>query len=163
MHRNALFICRFQPFHLGHMSSLQFALKNARHVIIGIGSAQERYTDSNPLDFEDRALIIRSVLASKGIKRCSILEIPDFKTDEEWYGHIRKAIGKVDFVISSNVWVRDVFEGHGVRVVKPPMFRRNEISGTIIREKIRNGGAWKELVDPAAAGLIEDKMGMPSK
>ncbi len=160
MYNKALFICRFQPFHLGHLKSLEFALAEAKHVVVGIGSSQEHSTDSNPLTAEERMHIIDRVLRSKRIRRYSILEIPDFGTDREWYEYIMNFEEGIDIVITSNPGVRKVFKAHGIRVMMPPMERRNEISGTIIRRKIRNSNdSWRELVHPVAAKIIQEKLG----
>ena len=38
-------IGRFQPFHLGHLEAIKFALSKAEHLHIGIGSSNKRFKD----------------------------------------------------------------------------------------------------------------------
>ncbi|MFZ0222198.1 MAG: adenylyltransferase/cytidyltransferase family protein, partial [Candidatus Nitrosopolaris sp.] len=35
-----IFVGRFQPFHLGHMATIKFALEKVEELVIVIGSAQ---------------------------------------------------------------------------------------------------------------------------
>ena len=50
----ALYIGRFQPPHLGHISVIKEILKKYDSVIIGIGSAQEKGTYENPFSAAER-------------------------------------------------------------------------------------------------------------
>ena len=38
---NGFLIGRFQPFHLGHLEAVKFALSNVNHLYIGIGSSNK--------------------------------------------------------------------------------------------------------------------------
>ncbi|MEM0023032.1 MAG: adenylyltransferase/cytidyltransferase family protein, partial [Archaeoglobaceae archaeon] len=44
----ALFIGRFQPYHLGHHEVVKKILEEVDELIIGIGSAQESHSLENP-------------------------------------------------------------------------------------------------------------------
>ena len=58
----ALFIGRFQPFHLGHLLLLQRLSKQYDEFIIGIGSSQYQNTYDNPFSEEERRqMIIQSL------------------------------------------------------------------------------------------------------
>ncbi|MFZ0697114.1 MAG: adenylyltransferase/cytidyltransferase family protein, partial [Nitrososphaeraceae archaeon] len=38
-----LFIGRFQPFHLGHLATIKFALKTVEQLVITVGSADKSH------------------------------------------------------------------------------------------------------------------------
>lgn len=76
-----LYVGRFQPFHNGHKSVVEEALKHCDRLIIAVGSSQESRTKKNPFTFEERReLIWRSL---KGLnERVLIIPLPD----REFYG-----------------------------------------------------------------------------
>ena len=47
-YKTALFIGRFQPFHNGHLYSLNKCLEIGEQVVIAVGSSQESGTENNP-------------------------------------------------------------------------------------------------------------------
>ena len=53
-----LYIGRFQPFHMGHLSIVKRALKECDTLVIAIGSSQENRTKKNPFTFEERKAFI---------------------------------------------------------------------------------------------------------
>ena len=53
-HEVGLYIGRFQPFHKGHKSIVESALKQCDRLIIGIGSSQETRTKRNTFSYEER-------------------------------------------------------------------------------------------------------------
>ena len=67
----ALFIGRFQPFHIGHLKVILEASKKYKKIIIGIGSSQYCNTIDNPFTYEERKLMIDESL--KHIKSCGFL------------------------------------------------------------------------------------------
>lgn len=46
--KTALFVGRFQPFHLGHLKVIKDILKKNDFIVIAIGSSDEKNTDKNP-------------------------------------------------------------------------------------------------------------------
>lgn len=60
MNSIALFVGRFQPWHIGHRDALDTILGAHNHVKIVIGSAQESRTEKNPWTAPEREEIIRS-------------------------------------------------------------------------------------------------------
>ncbi len=57
----ALFIGRFQPFHKGHLFSLNKCFEIAEKVIVGVGSSQESGTENNPWDYQTRKMMVESL------------------------------------------------------------------------------------------------------
>src|SRR3989338_4597048 len=85
--KKALFIGRFQPFHLGHLSDVKLALKDFDEVIIAIGSSQESGTSDNP-----------------------------FSDDERWVDHVKKVVGDFDMVYTGNDFTEGLFKKESMKV-----------------------------------------------
>ena len=62
MNKIGLYLGRFQPFHKGHLSVIQEAMKHCDHLIIAIGSAQEEATLKNPFSYTERVDMIYDCL-----------------------------------------------------------------------------------------------------
>jgi nicotinamide-nucleotide adenylyltransferase len=63
-----LFIGRFQPFHLGHLATVKFALKNVEELVIIIGSAQKSHELRNPFTAGERIQMIKDSLNTKSCR-----------------------------------------------------------------------------------------------
>ena len=57
---NGLLIGRFQPFHLGHLDAVLFALSRVENLWIGIGSSNKRNEKKNPFTADERIEMIIS-------------------------------------------------------------------------------------------------------
>ena len=75
---NGFLIGRFQPFHLGHVEAIKFALSNVEHLYIGIGSSNKSNQSRNPFTSEERHQMITSSLDESTLQNVSIFDIPDF-------------------------------------------------------------------------------------
>lgn len=62
MFDTAIYIGRFQPFHLGHYQSCKQALASAKRLIILLGSAQMGPIPKDPWSFSERSDMIRGAL-----------------------------------------------------------------------------------------------------
>lgn len=135
--KRGLFIGRFQPFHLGHLSVLKEMEQNPdiEEIIIGIGSSQYHNTLVNPFTAEERKLMIQASL--KLSKPVRIIFIPDIHNDPMWVSHVKSLVPPFNVVYTGNKWVKDLFELQGYPVITPQM--EGYISGTVIREKIIKG------------------------
>ncbi|NON63366.1 nicotinamide-nucleotide adenylyltransferase, partial [Acidianus sp. RZ1] len=82
---------RFQPFHLGHLSVIKWALERVDELIILVGSAQESHTLNNPFTAGERIEMIRLSLREHGIPtdRYYIIPIPDILMNSVWTYHVR--------------------------------------------------------------------------
>ena len=65
--KRILFIGRFQPFHLGHLSVVKdiVARNDVGEIIIGVGSSQYDNTEENPYSYEIREEMINRILHKK--------------------------------------------------------------------------------------------------
>lgn len=83
-----LYIGRFQPFHKGHKSVVETALKQCDKLVIAIGSSQEERTKRNPFSYKEREqMILRSFYAEELYSRIIIIPVPDrteYSDDANW-------------------------------------------------------------------------------
>ncbi|MFA6919341.1 MAG: nicotinamide-nucleotide adenylyltransferase [Patescibacteria group bacterium] len=145
--KKILFIGRFQPFHLGHLSVIKEidARGDVDEIIIGIGSSQYSQTDENPYNYETRKKMIEMVLPKELAKKFSIFAIPDVHENNIWVDHVKNIVGSFDEVYTGNELVRSLFADKKYLVL--PIKIKIKVSGTKIREMIKNGDEkWKELV-----------------
>ena len=92
----AVFIGRFQPFHLGHQHVVEQALKNYNHVIFLLGSAEQARTPKNPFTFEERKKMIENSLSNNDDVKISILPLHDYIYDnQKWIAEVQNQINSV--------------------------------------------------------------------
>ncbi len=152
-----LLIGRFQPFHLGHLSAIQYALRLVAHLYILVGSSQKSHELKNPFTAGERILMIRNALIDRRVdaKRYLIIPIPDAIGHAVWTAFIDQVVPEYDIVFSNDKLTIQLFREKGVRVVEPPLFQRKTYSATEVRRRIIEGENWESLVPPAAAKVIE--------
>ncbi len=157
----ALYVGRFQPFHLGHLRAIKWILEREDIVIIGIGSSQYSHSFRNPFTAGERVEMIWRVLKSeKLLDKCIITLIPD--TDGQhalWISVVLRNCPKFDRVYSNDPLTRLLFEEAGFQVVSIPFFEREKYSATRIRELIAKGEPWEHLVHPEVAKFIKEIKG----
>jgi bifunctional NMN adenylyltransferase/nudix hydrolase len=104
--RDALvFIGRFQPFHNGHKAVIDAALKQAKEVVIVVGSSFAARNIRNPFTFEERKAMIEAVYPdvsqdifstfghNQGGKRLHIVPVSDYPYDDnKWVNAIQKIV-----------------------------------------------------------------------
>ena len=157
--KTALFIGRFQPFHLGHLYVILEIFKKYEYIKIAIGSSQLDHTKDNPFSKDERKKFIKQTLLSKGIEedKFTIYFIPDIFNAEKWVEHAVSIVGDFDIVFGSD-WVRELFNKEGYKVVDKIKVYKNKrkYGGTNIRNLINKGGTeWKSLVPKEVVRLIK--------
>jgi nicotinamide-nucleotide adenylyltransferase len=155
----ALFVGRFQPFHLGHLRVIKEILEENSSIIIVIGSSQANGTEKNPFSFEERKEMVNNALRSEGISNFEIHPVRDFNDDKLWTDSIKK-IAKFDAVYSQNDWTISCFEKNGAKVKKHSLYDHNIYSGSNIRKRIREGKGWEHLVPETVADLVKEFNGV---
>jgi len=61
MHTLAVFIGRFQPFHIGHMDVVDSALAQADSLLVLVGSSYRPRSWQNPFTYNERVAFIRKL------------------------------------------------------------------------------------------------------
>lgn len=155
----ALFIGRFQPFHKGHLSVVQEALKKTAFLIIGVGSAQYSHTPDNPFTFEERKIMITAALDEAKIAHNSytLIPLPDIHDNERWVDHVVKLIPPFNQIYTGSPIVKKLFQEHKDHAkfsVVDVKFIHN-INATVIREKMVKRENWDNDVPHAIKKWIE--------
>ncbi len=143
---NGLLIGRFQPFHLGHLSAVKFALQNVETLSIGIGSSNRSNEKRNPFTADERKEMILSSLDEQTKSKIKIYYIPDVDNHEKWTYHVDSIVPKYDVVFSNDDFTHELFKKRGIKVVAVPLAQREVLSGTEIRAKIASDQNWSEFV-----------------
>jgi nicotinamide-nucleotide adenylyltransferase len=153
----ALYVGRFQPFHLGHLEVLKRILKEYYELIIIVGSAQHSHTVENPFTAGERIQMITETLDEEGIsKRVYIIPVDDINRHAIWVTHIESLTPAFDAVISNESLTARLFREAGYAVKNTELLNRKKWSGTEIRKKMLHGETWEECVPRAVARIIKE-------
>ena len=152
---NGLYIGRFQPFHLGHLSAIKQALQVVEKLYIGIGSSQYNHTNENPFTAEERQKMIELALKEAELEaRCEIFLIPDIHDEEKWVDHVKKIVSYFEIVFVGNEGiVKNLFEKRDIKVVM--LKQELNISASKIRQLMKEGGQWEKSVSTIVAQCLK--------
>ena len=151
---DGLLIGRFQPFHLGHLAAVKFALTQVDNLSIGIGSSNRVNEKRNPFSAEERKEMIVSSLDESDIPKCKIYFVPDVNDHTKWTYHVDAIIPKYDVVFSNDDFTHELYKKRDIKVVSVPLKQREILSGTDIRLKIASGQSWEDLVPSGTAKVL---------
>lgn len=99
-----VFIGRFQPFHLGHKSVVDEALKLAENVIMLIGSANLPRSTRNPFSVAERTQMILGAYSNKDAKRIHCVGLDDaLYNDNRWLQYVQSCVDSVTHDLSANI------------------------------------------------------------
>lgn len=91
-----VFIGRFQPFHLGHQFVVSEALKQAKRVIILIGSSKQPKTLRNPWSFAERKQFIKLSFGAEDYQRLAIAPLlDDLYNDQNWIRSVQQTVNGI--------------------------------------------------------------------
>jgi nicotinamide-nucleotide adenylyltransferase len=151
---NGLLIGRFQPFHLGHLAAVKFALTQVDNLSIGIGSSNRFNEKRNPFSAEERKEMIELSVEKIDLQKCKIYFVPDVNDHDRWTYHVDEIIPKYDVVFSNDDFTHRLYKKRGIKIVSVPLEQREILSGTDIRQKIATGQSWSELVPDGTAKVL---------
>jgi len=155
----AIFIGRFQPPHLGHVWAIRDILREVDEVIVVIGSAQFNYIIKDPFTIGERIWMLREALKEGGVdlSRVIIVPIPNIENNAAWFGHLRSYTPPFQVAYTGNPFVAMLFREAGIEVRQQPMYDREKLNSTRIRELIIKGDpSWEELVPKSVARIIRE-------
>ncbi|MEM2726985.1 MAG: nicotinamide-nucleotide adenylyltransferase [Archaeoglobaceae archaeon] len=160
--RRALIFGRFQPFHLGHLNVIKWALERFDELVLLVGMADESHTLRNPFTAGERITMIRESLKEAGISLDRIITatVPTMSVYVGNAIYIQHLVPKIQAIITRNPVIAQVFKDAGLEVVLPPNFNREKLRGTTIRKMILNGGSWEECVPQAVVRIIKELNGV---
>lgn len=165
MKRRALYLGRFQLFHLGHWDVLQHidAQADVDEIVIAIGSTQYDWQHkspewpwaNNPFTYaERREMIERSIDGRGGLgKPWSLCGVPDTHEHESWFAGLVATVGEFACLYSSDPKERKFFAAHDKEGRDFP--RRFSFHAGSIRKRIADGVDYRPFVPEGTAALIE--------
>ncbi|MGD0158921.1 MAG: nicotinamide-nucleotide adenylyltransferase [Candidatus Bathyarchaeia archaeon] len=158
MAKRGLYVGRFQPFHLGHLSAVKSVLKDVEELVIVIGSAQYSHTTANPFTAGERLIMIRKALDEAGLdySRIWIVPVPDVHLHMLWVAALEGYTPKFEIVYTNEPLTRRLFTEAGYKVKQIRFFERKVYSSTDIRAKMIKNEEWKKLVPKSVAAFITE-------
>jgi len=156
-YQTGLFIGRFQPFHLGHLTALKQGLEIADRIILVIGSANQNFSWQNPLTVDERLKIIQTVLKQSQLdQQIKIgLTIDDIPNNLQWTDEIIKQIPPFQVVVGNNSLNTLLFSYRQFKQFHPKLTKRELYQGEIVRQHIVSGKPWRQLVPKVSLPLLE--------
>ena len=152
---NGLLIGRFQPFHLGHLDALQFALSKVDKLWIGLGSSNLPSQKDNPFSAEQRQEMILSSIDETMKEKISIYFIPDLDNHIKWIEKIDTIVPKFDIIFSNDELTKHLYSKRNIQVITIPFLKRDKLSGTHIRDLIISDQKWNDLVPEGSKNFLE--------
>ncbi|TAK17582.1 MAG: nicotinamide-nucleotide adenylyltransferase [Nitrosarchaeum sp.] len=143
---NGLLIGRFQPFHLGHLAALRFALSKVDKLWIGLGSSNKPLQKNNPFSAEERKEMILLSIDESMKQKIQIYFIPDLENHIKWIELIDTLVPKFDIVFTNDELTRHLYSKRDVQVISIPFVKRDILSGTNIRDMIISDQTWEDFV-----------------
>ncbi|MFW9995296.1 MAG: nicotinamide-nucleotide adenylyltransferase [Candidatus Odinarchaeota archaeon] len=156
----ALFLGRFNPFHLGHLTALASIWKEqgVEEMIIAIGSCDKSYSMEHPFSAGERLLMIKRALVENGypLEKVHLITIPDSNNNSLWVAQVENYAPPFEYVFSNNALIKILFSAKGY-VVKPiNMTKRDEYNGTFIRKQIASDRDVQNLLPRAVYDFIKE-------
>ena len=151
---NGLLIGRFQPFHLGHLEALQFALSKVDKLWVGLGSSNKLMEKNNPFSAEERKKMILSSIDDSMKNKISIYFIPDLDNHVKWIEKIDTIVPKFDIVFSNDPLTDHLYSKRTIDVISIPFLNRDVLSGTNIRNLIINDQKWENFVPEGTKNFL---------
>ena len=152
---NGLLIGRFQPFHLGHLEALQFALSKVDKLWLGLGSSNKPMEKTNPFSVEERKQMIMSSIDDSIKNKISIYPIPDLDNHVKWIENIDTIVPDYQIVFSNDPMTEHLYSKRNVNVMTIPFFKRDQLSGTRLRDLIKSDRKWDDLVPEGTKLLLQ--------
>jgi nicotinamide-nucleotide adenylyltransferase len=156
--RVGLLVGRFQPFHLGHLEAVKYALKGVDYLYVVVGSAQRSHERDNPFTAAERITMIKSALDGNGVDPSKWMAIPIADADSHslWVATIVSMVPKFDIVFTNDALTFLLFNEEGAEVKAVPYFDRSQYSATNVRSRILERKDWVSLVPPQVAKLVRE-------
>lgn len=92
-----VFIGRFQPLHIGHEHVIRQAMKQVKHLIVLVGSANVARNPRNPFTFDERATMLRSAFRHElAEERLFIEPLNDhLYSDTAWVTEVQRRVNAI--------------------------------------------------------------------
>ena len=154
----ALFVGRFQPFHLGHLDAIKQIFADGNDcIIIGIGSSQVSHEVDNPFSAGERWQMIYHSLITAGYTtdQFHICPISDIAHNSLWPHFVMQQLPPFTSIYSGSPWVLELFRHHTNKTVKD-LGQNIEISATLVREAILHEKPVDEMLPEASIHILKE-------
>jgi nicotinamide-nucleotide adenylyltransferase len=155
MSDRGFYIGRFQPYHDGHHSMVETIAEEVDELVLGIGSADQSHTIRDPFTAGERIMMITKSLVDSDLVTYPV-PIEDLNRNSVWVSHVQSMSPDFDVAYSNNPLVIQLFEEAGIEIRQSPMFNREVLEGTEVRERMINDDNWRSLVPDPAVEVIEE-------
>ena len=88
--------------------------------------------------------------------KITIYFIPDVDNHVKWIEKIDTIVPKFDIVFSNDPLTDHLYSKRTVRVIPIPFLKRDQLSGTRIRDLIKNDEKWDNLVPSGTKHFLEN-------
>ncbi len=149
------YIGRFQPFHNGHLSMVEQIAEDVDELVLGIGSADDSHTVRNPFTAGERIMMLTKSLVDHDLVTYAV-PIEDLERNSVWVSHIQSMSPDFDVAYSNNPLVIQLFREAEIEVRQSPMFNRDVLEGSEVRERMINDGDWETLVPEAVVNVVDE-------
>jgi nicotinamide-nucleotide adenylyltransferase len=149
------YIGRFQPYHDGHHYMVEEIAEEVEELVLGIGSAGDSHTTRNPFTAGERVMMVTKALAEFDLTTY-VVPIEDLDRNSVWVSHVQSMSPSFDVAYSNNPLVIQLFEEAGVEVRQSPMFNREVLEGTEVRQRMIKGRNWEGLIPDAVVEVVEE-------
>jgi len=153
---NGLLIGRFQPFHLGHLEALRFALSKVDKLWVGLGSSNRPVEKDNPFTAQQRKEMVLSSIDDSMKEKISIYFIPDVDNHIQWIEKIDTIVPKFDIIFSNDDLTKHLYSKRNIKVLAIPFLNRGSLSGTNIRNLILNDQKWEDFVPDGTRNFLKN-------
>jgi nicotinamide-nucleotide adenylyltransferase len=153
------YIGRFQPYHNGHHNVVQSIAEEVDELVLGIGSAGDSHTRHDPFTAGERIMMITKSLVDEDLVTYAV-PIEDLDRNSVWVSHVQSMSPDFDVAYSNNPLVIQLFEEAGVEVRQSPMYNRDVLEGTEVRDRMIGGDDWESLVPDAVVEVVEETGGL---
>ncbi|MFB6266372.1 MAG: nicotinamide-nucleotide adenylyltransferase [Halodesulfurarchaeum sp.] len=149
------YIGRFQPYHDGHHRVIDQIAAEVEELVVGIGSADQSHTMRNPFTAGERIMMITRCLTEFDLVTY-VVPIEDINRNSVWVSHVTSMSPRFDVAYSNNPLVIQLFREAGIEVRQSPMFERDVLKGSKIREKMLRDEDWESLLPAPAVETVEE-------
>ena len=154
-----IYIGRFQPYHNGHHAMVDHIVDEVDELVLGIGSADASHTTRNPFTAGERVMMVTKAVEDVAVPTY-VVPIEDIDRNAVWVSHLQSMAPEFDVAYSNNPLVVQLFEESGIEVRQSPMFDRERLEGTDIRERMLEGESWQDRVPDVVVDVIEEVNGV---
>jgi nicotinamide-nucleotide adenylyltransferase len=153
------YIGRFQPYHDGHHAMVGRIAEEVDELVLGIGSADDSHTAHDPFTAGERIMMITKAVAEFDLPTY-VVPLEDINRNAVWVSHVESMCPDFDVAYSNNPLVLRLFEESGIEVRQSPMFDRDRLEGSEIRERMIEDRPWRDRVPDPVVRTIEEINGV---